>query len=57
MLDTNNHYTFLGRQFYWQMPDLIKRNNLDMVISEISPIVMNHFQNLEWIYTFLNGSE
>jgi hypothetical protein len=44
MLDGNNHSTFLGRRWFWQLTDLIKSYNLDMVISEISPIVLRHFQ-------------
>jgi hypothetical protein len=44
ILDTNNHHTFLGRRWFWHIPYLIKSNNIDLVISEISPIVLNHFQ-------------
>lgn len=44
MLDRNNYSTFLGRRWFWQIPDLIKSYNLDMVISEISPIAFKHFQ-------------
>jgi hypothetical protein len=44
LLGGNNHHVFLGRRWYWQIPDLIKSNKLDMIITEISPIVLNHFQ-------------
>jgi hypothetical protein len=60
MLDRNDHHTFLGRRWFWQIPNLFKSNNLDMVIAEISPIVMNHFQNWdgyiipEWIRMKIN---
>lgn len=47
VLEWNNNHTFLGRRLYWQIPDLIRSKNLDMVISEISPVVMNQFQNLD----------
>jgi hypothetical protein len=60
MLNRNNHRTFLGLRGYWQGPGLIKSNNLDFVISEISPIVMKHFQNRdgyiipEWVRMKIN---
>jgi hypothetical protein len=44
ILDINTHHTFLGRRWFWQMPDLIKSDHINMVISEISPIVLNYFQ-------------
>jgi hypothetical protein len=42
-LDKNNSYTFLGRRWFWKIPDLIKSYNLDMAISEISRINLNLF--------------
>jgi hypothetical protein len=45
MLDGNIHHTFLGRRLFWQIPDLIKSDTFDIVISEISPIVIDHFHN------------
>jgi hypothetical protein len=60
LLDRSNHHFFLGRKWYWQIPDLIKSDKLDMVITEISPYVMNHFQKCngyiipEWIIMKIN---
>ena len=60
LLDKNNHNTFLGRRWFWQIPDLIKSSNFDMVISEISPFVMNHFRKFngyiipEWVRMKIN---
>ncbi len=44
LLDRNNHHTFLGRRWFWEIPDLIKSCNHDIVIAEISRITFNHFQ-------------
>ena len=44
ILGRSNHPIFLGRRWFWEMPDLIKSYNLDMVIAEISPIALNYFQ-------------
>jgi len=44
ILDRNNHTTFLGRRWFWQIPDLIKSGNIDMAISEISPAILKHFR-------------
>jgi len=60
MMSRNSHRTFLGLRGYWQIPSLFKSNNLDIVISEISPIVMEHFQNRdgyiipEWVRMKIN---
>lgn len=60
VLDGNKKHTFLGRRFYWQITGLIKSNNFDIVVSEISPIVMNHFQKCngyivpEWVRMKIN---
>lgn len=60
LLHGNNHHVFLGRRWYWQIRDLIKSDKLDMVISEISPYVMNHFQKCngyiipEWLIMKIN---
>jgi hypothetical protein len=37
-------HTSHGRRWFWEIPQLIKSQNTDMVISEISPLVLNHFQ-------------
>src|SRR5665647_3643385 len=44
MLAGNNHHTFLGRRLFWKIPDLLKTHNPDMIVSEISPIALSHFQ-------------
>ncbi len=60
MLDGNNHHTFLGRRLFWEIPNLLKSNNLDMIVSEISPITLNHFLKCngylvpEWITMKIN---
>jgi hypothetical protein len=60
LIDRNNRHTFLGRRWFWQIPDLIKSYNLDMVISEISPIAFNHFKKCngyivpEWVTMRIN---
>jgi hypothetical protein len=38
-----SEYSFLGRRWFWQIPNLIKSDN-DFVISEISPIALRNFQ-------------
>jgi hypothetical protein len=54
-LNQNIRHSFLGRRPFWKVPDLIKSYNLDIVISEISPIALKHFQEYngfiipEWI--------
>jgi hypothetical protein len=35
---------FLGFRCFWKIPSLIKDHNLDMVIAEISPMVLRNFQ-------------
>jgi hypothetical protein len=35
---------FLGFRCFWKIPSLIKDHKLDMVIAEISPIVLKYFQ-------------
>jgi|WetSurMetagenome_2_1015567.scaffolds.fasta_scaffold08561_3 hypothetical protein len=60
LLDGNKNPTFLGRRWFWQIPDLIKSYNLDMVISEISPIIRKYFHKWngyvvpEWIRMKIN---
>lgn len=60
MLDRDYQHTFLGRRWFWQIPKLIKSKKLDIVISEISPIVMSRFQNWdgyiipEWVRMKIN---
>lgn len=60
MLDRDNHHTFLGRRLVWEIPKLLKSHNLDMIVSEISPITLNHFLNCngyvvpEWITMRIN---
>jgi hypothetical protein len=60
LMDRNNNHTFLGRRWFWQIPNLIKSYNFDMVISEISPMALNHFQKYngyivpEWVTMRIN---
>jgi hypothetical protein len=60
ILDRKNHHTFIGRRWFWQIPDLIRSHNIDIVISEISPIVLKHFQKCNgyiipgWVMMRLN---
>ena len=60
LLAGNNHHTFLGRRLFWKIPNLLKTHNLDMIVSEISPITLNHFQKCngyvvpEWITMKIN---
>jgi hypothetical protein len=42
-LDTNQ-YTFLGRRWFSGIENLIVSENLDLAISEISPLAIKHFQ-------------
>lgn len=44
LLDRNNHSTFLGRRWFWEIPDLVKSGNYDIIIAEISPLTFNYFQ-------------
>jgi|WetSurMetagenome_2_1015567.scaffolds.fasta_scaffold06913_4 hypothetical protein len=44
LLSKYNYCTFKGRKWFWQIPELIKSYNLDMVVSEISPNIYNYFQ-------------
>lgn len=38
---------YLERRSFWKIPDLIKDHNVDMVIAEISPFVLNQFQKFD----------
>ena len=37
------HQSFLGWRWFWKIPDLIKTSNIDMVISEVNHMSLNHF--------------
>jgi len=58
-LDTNQH-TFLGRRWFSGIKNLIDTENLDLVISEISPLAIKQFQEYsgfiipEWTNTRIN---
>ena len=60
LLTGDNHHTFLGRRLFWKIPDLLKTHNPDMIVSEISPIALSHFQKCngyvvpEWITMKIN---
>jgi hypothetical protein len=44
ILNRNSHNRFLGRRWFWQVTDLLESGKIDLVISEISPMVLNHFR-------------
>jgi hypothetical protein len=44
LLNGPNITTFIGRRWFWTIPDLIKNYDPYIVISEISPILMNRFK-------------
>lgn len=60
VLDNNQNETYIGRLMFWQLKRLIKSSNLDLVISEISRISLNHFQTNggyiipEWVEMRIN---
>jgi len=60
LLKNDNRPTFVGMKCYWQLPGLIKSNKLDILISEISMIVLDNFQKKngyiipEWITMKIN---
>ena len=60
LLNQNIRHSFLGRRSFRKVPDLIKSFNLDIVISEISPLALKHFQEYngyiipEWISMKIN---
>jgi hypothetical protein len=60
MLGENKNPAFIGRRWYWQIPDLVKSYNLDLVISEIIPIIKHHFHKCdgyiipEWVRMKIN---
>jgi hypothetical protein len=43
ILGKSSQHTFLGRKVYWQITDLIKSSDFDIIISEVSQVVLNHF--------------
>ncbi len=47
LLKNNYHQRFLGRYWYSDIPNLIRRLNIDMIVAEISRITFNYFRNCE----------
>ena len=47
LLNNNYHPTFLGWHWFSNIPNLIKRLNIDMVVAEISRVTFNYFRNNE----------
>ena len=47
LLNNNYHLTFLGWYWFSNIPNLIKRLNIDMVVAEISRVTFNYFRNNE----------
>ena len=60
VLNNTQKETYIGRLMFWQLKRLIKSSNLDLVISEISRISLNHFQTHggyvipEWVEMRIN---
>lgn len=60
LLNSKNPPVFVGRKMFWQIPGLIESHNLDIVISEISPVILNYFHKHngyiipEWIKMRIN---
>jgi hypothetical protein len=47
LLDKNCNQTYLGQHWFWDIPDIIKSCNIDMLFSEISWLSFNHFQKCD----------
>jgi hypothetical protein len=44
MMDKDYKRTYLGRKWFWQITNLRESGKFDIVISEVSPISLNHYQ-------------
>jgi hypothetical protein len=44
MMDGEYHRVYLGRKWFWEIPELFKSGNFDMIISEISPVSLKYFK-------------
>jgi len=47
IMGRDKNQTYLERRSFWKIPDLIKDHDVDMVIAEISPLVLNRFQKFD----------
>lgn len=45
ILGSDLQYKLIGRKWFWEIPRLLKSQNLDLVVSEIGQLSMSHFQN------------
>jgi hypothetical protein len=60
ILDRHCKGIAMRRRWYWQIPGMVRSGKVDMVISEISPMVLHHFQKCEgyilprWVMMRLN---
>jgi len=60
LFNTNNQHSFLGWRWFWQIPNLFKSYDPDMVIAEIGPTIYHHFQKMngyiipEWVSMRIN---
>lgn len=44
LMGKEHSHKFVGRRWYWEMPDLIRSHKLDIVIAEIGQMTLDHFQ-------------
>jgi len=44
MIDRDYERTYLGRKWFWQITNLSRSGKFDMVIAEVSPMSLNHYQ-------------
>lgn len=45
IMNGDYRHTFLGRKWFWEIPDLVKSSDFDMVISELGRMSLNYFEN------------
>lgn len=59
ILETINSQDYSGRKGFWRLPEIIRNENYDFVVAEISPITFSYFQNFngymlpEWIKMYI----
>jgi len=44
ILGSDSHHRLSRRKWFWQITNLLKSENVDLVVSEISPVVLDHFR-------------
>jgi hypothetical protein len=45
LLNNNYHQTFLGRYWFSNIPNLIDRLKIDLIVAEVSPVTFTYFRN------------